>query len=133
MLRPVPTSRALWAPALGFASIRRQETLLILLNLAAMAGLMSLHIVFRPVIGQLTALATLAFVIRFAMQLGELALLSRTSSRLRTLQPQELFSSGTNNVCQPASGRARRSRHTTARRAVGPQPSPPWPSRSSLR
>jgi signal transduction histidine kinase len=75
-------SRARWAPPLDFVAFRRQETLLILLNLATMAALMSLHVVFRSVVGSLSGLASLAFVLRFAWQLGELALLHGPSAPL---------------------------------------------------
>jgi signal transduction histidine kinase len=72
-----PTGKLLKAPALDFPTFRRQETVLILLNLAVMAGLMSLHALFRPVVGRLTAGAGIAFSLRFAMQLGEAAFLNR--------------------------------------------------------
>jgi two-component system, NtrC family, sensor histidine kinase HydH len=68
--------KVLRSPALDFATLRRQETVLILLNLAVMAGLMSLHALFRPVVGRLTAAAGIAFALRFVMQLGEAAFLN---------------------------------------------------------
>ncbi len=84
-----PASGALlWSPALDFRTFRRQETLLILLNLAVMAGLMSLHALFRPVVGRLTAAAGIAFSLRFAMQLGEAGFLNR---RRTTLSPHSTW------------------------------------------
>lgn len=71
-----------WSPAIDFPSLKHQETLLILLNVAVMAGLMSLHAVFRPVVGPLTAAAAVAFALRLAMQLGEVALLHRPGASL---------------------------------------------------
>jgi signal transduction histidine kinase len=71
-----------WAPPLDFAKLRRQETVLILLNLAVMAGLMSLHALFRPVVGRLTASASIAFALRFAMQLGEAGFLNNPRTAL---------------------------------------------------
>jgi signal transduction histidine kinase len=72
----------LGTPPLDFAAFRRQETLLILLNLAAMAGLMSLHAVFQRVIGPLSGAVALAFALRFAMQLGEVGFLNHTRAML---------------------------------------------------
>ena len=46
----VPRARRLWAPTPDFPAFQRQETLQILLNLAVMAGLMSLHAIYRPVV-----------------------------------------------------------------------------------
>jgi signal transduction histidine kinase len=74
--RPEMSRSPLRAPPLDFTTFRSQETLLILLNLAAMAGLMSLHAVFQPIIGALSGAVALAFVLRFAMQMGEVALLN---------------------------------------------------------
>ena len=56
--------------------------MLILLNLASMAGLMSLHAIFQRVIGPLSGVVALAFVLRFAMQLGEVAFLNRAGASL---------------------------------------------------
>lgn len=69
-----------WSPVLDFPSLRQQETILILLNIGVMAGLMSLmslHALFRPAVGHLTAAAGIAFAARFAIQLGETAFLNR--------------------------------------------------------
>ncbi len=71
-----------WSPSLDFPSFERQETVLILLNLAVMAGLMSLHALFRPVVGRLTAVAGIAFALRFAMQLCEAAFLNNPGTTL---------------------------------------------------
>lgn len=75
-------TRLFWSPSLDFTRLRRQETVLILLNLAVMAGLMSLHALFRPVVGRLTAAAGIAFALRFAMQLGEAAFLNNPRTAL---------------------------------------------------
>jgi two-component system nitrogen regulation sensor histidine kinase NtrY len=71
-----PRSRLLSPPGLDFATFRRQETVLILLNLAVLAGLMLVHTIFRPVVGRLSAAAGLAFALRFTMQLAEVAVLN---------------------------------------------------------
>ncbi len=84
-----PTLRSrLAAPRLDFASFRRQESVQILLNLAVMVGLMSLHALFRPIVGKLSLGASIAFAARFAMQLAELALLHR---RRASLSPRAVF------------------------------------------
>ncbi len=59
-----------------FAVFRRQETVQILLNLVVLAGLMSLHAIFRPVVGRLSTAVAMAFALRFAMQLAEAAFLN---------------------------------------------------------
>jgi signal transduction histidine kinase len=63
-------------PPLDFAAFRRENTVLILLNLGVMLGLLALHFVFRPVLGALSLAGALALGARFLMQLGELAILS---------------------------------------------------------
>lgn len=76
---PEPPSlarRLVLAPRLEFAVFRSQETVQILLNLVVLTALMSLHVVFRPVVGRLSSAAAIAFGLRFAMQVGEAALLN---------------------------------------------------------
>jgi signal transduction histidine kinase len=75
-----PAAARAWpgrAPPLDFATFRRQETVQILLNLAVMAGLMSLHAVFHPVIGPVSGAITVAFAARFAMQVAEAGFLNQ--------------------------------------------------------
>lgn len=63
-------------PTLDFAAFRRENAVLILLNLGVMLGLLTLHFVFRPVLGALSLAGALVLGARFLMQLGELAILS---------------------------------------------------------
>lgn len=74
-------------PPMDFAAFRRENGVLILLNLGVMLGLLGLHLVFRPVLGALNLGGALALSGRFLMQLGELALLMRP--------PMELGQKGT--------------------------------------
>lgn len=78
----MPRARRLWTPTPDFPAFHRQETLQILLNLAVMAGLMSLHAIYLPVVGRLSAAASTAFAIRFAMQLSEVAYLNHRRTSL---------------------------------------------------
>lgn len=64
-------------PPMDFTSFRRENVVLILMNLGVMLGLLGLHLVFRPVLGVISAGIALAMAGRFLMQLGELALLAR--------------------------------------------------------
>ncbi|MBL0210324.1 MAG: hypothetical protein IPQ13_05350 [Holophagaceae bacterium] len=64
-------------PPMDFTAFRRENGVLILLNLGVMLGLLVLHLVFRPVLGTLSLGGALALSARFLMQLGELALLMR--------------------------------------------------------
>jgi signal transduction histidine kinase len=64
-------------PPLDFAAFRRENGVLILLNLGVMLGLLGLQLIFRPVLGPLSLGSALALSARFLMQLGELALLAR--------------------------------------------------------
>ncbi len=70
------------APTLEFSSFRRENVLLILLNLGVMLGLLALHFVFRPVLGALSMAGALALGGRFLMQLGELALMAHPGLEL---------------------------------------------------
>ena len=69
-------------PTLEFASFRRENVMLILLNLGVMLGLLGLHFVFRPVLGALSMAGALALGARFLMQLGELALMAHPALEL---------------------------------------------------
>lgn len=69
-------------PPMDFTTFRRENVVLILMNLGVMLGLMGLHLVFRPVLGVINAGSALALSARFLMQLGELALLARLPVRL---------------------------------------------------
>jgi signal transduction histidine kinase len=64
-------------PPMDFAAFRRENVVLILMNLGVMLGLMGLHLIFRPVLGVMNAGSALALSARFLLQLGELALLAR--------------------------------------------------------
>jgi len=52
------------------------------MNLGVMLGLMGLHLIFRPVLGVISAGSALALSARFLMQLGELAILARPPIQL---------------------------------------------------
>jgi signal transduction histidine kinase len=67
---------------MDFTAFRRENVVLILMNLGVMLGLMGLHLIFRPVLGVLNAGSALALSARFLMQLGELALLARPPVQL---------------------------------------------------
>jgi len=69
-------------PPMDFTSFRRENVVLILMNLGVMLGLMGLHLIFRPVLGVISAGSALALSARFLMQLGELALLARPPIQL---------------------------------------------------
>lgn len=69
-------------PTLDFTAFRRENSVLIILNLGVMLGLLTLHFVFRPVLGALSLAGALALGARFLMQLGELALLSHPRLQL---------------------------------------------------
>ena len=69
-------------PPMDFDAFRRENGVLILLNLGVMLGLLVLHLVFRPVLGALSLGGALALSARFLMQLGELALLTRPPVKL---------------------------------------------------
>lgn len=70
------------APALEFASFRRENMLLILLNLGVMVGLVVLRFIFRSVLGAQSVPGALALGARFLMQLGELGLMAHPALRL---------------------------------------------------
>ncbi|HEX9081381.1 MAG TPA: ATP-binding protein [Holophagaceae bacterium] len=70
------------APTLEFASFRRENAVLILLNLGVMLGLLGLHFIFRPVLGAMSMAGALALGGRFLLQLGELAWMSHPSFQL---------------------------------------------------
>jgi signal transduction histidine kinase len=67
---------------MDFTAFRRENVVLILMNLCVMLGLMGLHLIFRPVLGVINAGSALALSARFLMQLGELALLARPPIQL---------------------------------------------------
>ena len=69
-------------PPMDFTSFRRENVVLILMNLGVMLGLMGLHLIFRPVLGVISAGSALALSARFLMQLGELAILARPPIQL---------------------------------------------------
>jgi uncharacterized membrane protein YqjE len=71
-----------FTPALEFTSFRRENVMLILLNLGVMLGLLGLHFVFRPVLGALSMAGALALSARFLMQVGELALMAHPALQL---------------------------------------------------
>ena len=69
-------------PPMDLTSFRRENVVLILMNLGVMLGLMGLHLIFRPVLGVISAGSALALSARFLMQLGELAILARPPIQL---------------------------------------------------
>jgi signal transduction histidine kinase len=68
---------------MDFTTFRRENVVLILMNLGVMLGLMGLHLIFRPVLGVINAGSALALSARFLIQLGELALLARPPIQLK--------------------------------------------------
>jgi signal transduction histidine kinase len=67
---------------MDFTAFRRENVVLILMNLGVMLGLLGLHLIFRPVLGVISAGSALALAARFLMQLGELAMLARPTAEL---------------------------------------------------
>jgi signal transduction histidine kinase len=73
------------SPPVDFESFRREERLLIVLDVVVLAALMVLHAVFRGVVGRLSTPVAIAFAVRFAMRVTEAALLG---DRGRALGPR---------------------------------------------
>jgi signal transduction histidine kinase len=70
-----PPRAAGGVPPLDFETFRRQERLLILLDLVVIAGLLLLHAVFRAVVGPVSPAVAAAFAVRFATRVAEAGVL----------------------------------------------------------